>query len=50
MISVDNDCMIRFGRRWIGEAAAAPAEMGIPAPDGIIVMPEDAPPPAMPVI
>jgi hypothetical protein len=37
----DADCMIRFGRRWISEAADALASMGIPAPDGI--MPEDAP-------
>jgi hypothetical protein len=37
----DADCVIRFGRRWISEAADALASMGIPAPDGI--MPEDAP-------
>jgi hypothetical protein len=36
----DADCMIRFGRRWIAEAAAALAELGIAAPDGI--MPDDA--------
>jgi hypothetical protein len=37
----DADCVIRFGRRWISEAAVALAAMGIPAPNGI--MPEDAP-------
>ena len=41
----DADCMIRFGRCWLKEAAAALAEMGIAVPDGI--MPEDAPEPTV---
>jgi hypothetical protein len=44
----DADCMIRFGRRWIAEAAEALAKMGIPTPDEI--MPEDTPLPDMPAI
>jgi hypothetical protein len=40
--------MIRFGRRWIAEAAEALAKMGIPTPDEI--MPEDTPLPDMPAI